>query len=437
MSFQKLGLSVELLRAISEKGYNRPTSIQQQAIPKILQGLDLLASAQTGTGKTAAFTLPLLHLLSQKTSRRKSTVRALVITPTRELATQIHENVISYSKHLSLSTAVIYGGVSISQQILQLRRGVDVLIATPGRLLDHVQQNFVNLTNTEILVLDEADRMLDGGFVFDINKILSHLPKQRQSLLFSATVSTETKKLADRLLKSPIIIQSSKKNSISEKITQVIHPVDRKLKSELLSYLIGSKNLHQVLVFTRTKSGADRLSKRLNKDGIVAEAIHGDKNQGARAGTLNKFKQHKVRVLVATDVAARGLDINRLSYVVNFELPYVPADYLHRIGRTGRAGNEGQAFSLVCVDENNLLKNIESLIKHHIPKVTIPGYEPDPTIKVEPVSIKSGQNLTRVDNKTKIKTAKTCQKGSSQSYNSSKNNSHYKLDSSQSNHWNR
>jgi len=386
MSFDTLGLSVDILRAVKEKGYSEPTPIQRQAIPVVLEGGDLMAGAQTGTGKTAGFTLPLLERLSrQSAGKGPRPVRALILTPTRELAAQVEESVVTYGKHLPLKSAVIFGGVKINPQIDKLRRGVDILVATPGRLLDHLSQKTVDLSRVEVLVLDEADRMLDMGFIRDIRKVLAVLPKQRQNLLFSATFSDEIKKLADGLLHNPALIEVAQRNTSSELVNQVIHPVDRVRKAELLSSLIGSGNWRQVLVFTRTKHGANRLAEQLGRDGITAAAIHGNKSQGARTRALADFKSGAVRVLVATDIAARGLDISQLPHVVNFELPNVPEDYVHRIGRTGRAGNEGEAMSLVCVDEDKLLRDIERLIKRDLPKVVIPGFEPDPSIKPEPI----------------------------------------------------
>ncbi|MEA3299349.1 MAG: ATP-dependent RNA helicase RhlE [Pseudomonadota bacterium] len=387
MMFTELGLSAELLRAVSEQGYSQPTPIQAQAIPVVLKGGDVLAGAQTGTGKTAGFTLPLLQRLSAGTPAGNGfrPVRALVLTPTRELAAQVGESVATYGKYLSMRSAVIFGGVNINPQISLLRKGVDILVATPGRLLDHVQQKTLDLSKVEILVLDEADRMLDMGFIHDIRKVLALLPKRRQNLLFSATFSDEIKQLADRLLDNPALIEVARRNTASETVAQVVHPVDRERKRELLSFLIGSNDWRQVLVFTRTKHGANRLAEQLDKDGLTAAAIHGNKSQGARTKALADFKSGKIRVLVATDIAARGLDIDQLPHVVNFELPNVPEDYVHRIGRTGRAGNEGEAVSLVCVDEIKLMRDIERLIKREVPKVVIDGFAPDPSIKAEPI----------------------------------------------------
>ena len=388
MSFESLGLRAELHRAVSEKGYSVPTPIQRQAIPIVLEGRDLMGGAQTGTGKTAGFTLPLLQRLMapNKPNNGRRTIRALVITPTRELAAQVKESIDDYGKYLPLKSAVVFGGVKINPQIQKLRNGIDILVATPGRLLDHASQKTIDLSSVDILVLDEADRMLDMGFIHDIRKVLALLPKHKQTLLFSATFSDEIKRLANNLLNSPALIEVAQRNTTAERVTQVVHPVDKSRKRELLSYLIGSENWQQVLVFTRTKHGANRLAEQLGKDGIRASAIHGNKSQGARTKALAEFKSGKVRVLVATDIAARGLDISQLPHVVNFELPNVPEDYVHRIGRTGRAGNEGEAMSLVCVDEIKLLKDIERLIKRDIPKVVIEDFEPDLSIKPEPIN---------------------------------------------------
>jgi ATP-dependent RNA helicase RhlE len=397
MPFNNLGLRAELVRAVSEKGYDTPTPIQQQAIPLILEGRDLMGSAQTGTGKTAGFTLPLLQRLAakQRPQNGRRVIRALVITPTRELAAQVAESVNAYSKWLPLKSTVVFGGVSINPQKQKLIRGVDILVATPGRLLDHVGQRSVDLSNVELLVLDEADRMLDMGFIHDIRKLLALVPKQKQTLLFSATFSDDIKKLANGLLKSPALIEVARRNITVEAIQQVVHPVDKNRKRELLSYLIGSNQWQQVLVFSRTKHGANRLSKQLITDGINAAAIHGNKSQGARTRALADFKSGQVQVLVATDIAARGLDIDQLPHVVNFDLPNVAEDYVHRIGRTGRAGREGEAISLVCVDELKLLKDIEKLIKRDIRKLVIEGYEPDPRIKAEPIERGKPQGKNR------------------------------------------
>ena len=391
MSFAQLGLSPEILQAISEKGYNTPTPIQQKAIPVVLSGKDILAGAQTGTGKTAGFTLPLIHRLQQhkpsKLANGRKPVRALILTPTRELAAQVHDSVRTYGKHAGMRSQVVFGGVSINPQMMHLRAGVDILVATPGRLLDLIQQNAVSIHTVEIFVLDEADRMLDMGFIHDIKKIMALLPKQRQNLLFSATFSDDIKKLADKLLNSPELIEVARRNTASERVDQSVYPVDRKRKRELLVHLIKEGDWQQVLVFTRTKHGANKLTEQLNTDGISAAAIHGNKSQGARTKALADFKSGSIRALIATDVAARGIDIDKLPHVVNFELPNVPEDYVHRIGRTGRAEAEGEAISLVCVDEQEFLQNIEKLIKKSIPKIILPGFEPDPNIKAEPVSL--------------------------------------------------
>ncbi|MEO0948722.1 MAG: DEAD/DEAH box helicase [Cyanobacteria bacterium J06641_5] len=403
MTFRDLGLSKDLLRAVSEKGYSQPTPIQQQAIPAVLQGKDVLASAQTGTGKTAGFTLPLLHLLSAESinnlQKRRRNPRALIITPTRELADQVNDSVELYGKYLPLRSTVVYGGVGIVPQIKTLRRGVDILVATPGRLLDHLGQNTVDLSQVEILVLDECDRMLDMGFIRDIRKILAVLPAARQTLLFSATFSKAIRKLAHSLLESPIQIEVAPQNTAAERVAQIVHPVDRKRKRELLSYMIGFHNWRQVLVFARTKHGADRLAKQLTQDGLKSTAIHGNKSQAARTRALTSFKQEKFRVLVATDVASRGLDINHLPYVVNFDLPNVPEDYIHRIGRTGRAGNEGKAVSLVCPDEYPLLKQIERLLKRRIDTDVIPGYELTETVAADKKSVQNNSQNNQKPNR--------------------------------------
>ncbi|BCK88272.1 ATP-dependent RNA helicase RhlE [Sideroxyarcus emersonii] len=390
MSFASLGLSEEIVRAVSERGYTEPTPIQAQAIPVILQGGDLMGGAQTGTGKTAGFTLPLLQRLMSKPVAGKAHIRALVLTPTRELAAQVEESVREYGKYLPLKSMMMFGGVNINPQIKQLHGRVDILVATPGRLLDHLQQKTVDLSHVEILVLDEADRMLDMGFIRDIKRVLAVLPKQRQNLLFSATFSDEIKLLADGLLNNPALIEVARRNAANELIEQRVYPVDRERKRELLTHLIKEHNWFQVLVFTRTKHGANRLAEQLDKSGIPAMAIHGNKSQAARTRALAEFKTAKLQVLVATDIAARGIDISELPHVVNFELPNVPEDYVHRIGRTGRAGSNGEASSLVCIDEKKLLHDIERLIKREIPVVNVPGFDVDPTIKAEPII--NGQN---------------------------------------------
>lgn len=384
MLFNEFGLSAELLRAVEKKGYTEATPIQQQAIPVILEGQDVLGAAQTGTGKTAGFTLPILQHLQTSTKNRRS-IRALILTPTRELAAQVGESVRDYGAYLPFKTAVIFGGVSINTQISKLRKGVDVVVATPGRLLDHMQQGTIDLSKVDLFVLDEADRMLDMGFIRDIKRVLKVLPKKRQNLLFSATFSKEIRTLAAGLLDAPVEIAVAARNKPAELVSQTVHPVDKSRKRELLSQRIGAENWQQVLVFTRTKHGANRLAGQLTEDGISALAIHGNKSQTARTRALSEFKSHQVRVLVATDIAARGIDIDRLPTVVNFELPHVPEDYVHRIGRTARAGQEGSAISLVCVDELKLLDDIEKLLKTRIRKEVIPGYEPDKSIKAEPI----------------------------------------------------
>ncbi|MCR9186280.1 MAG: DEAD/DEAH box helicase [Halieaceae bacterium] len=396
MFFKDLGLSAELLRAVEKQGYSEATPIQQQAIPLVLQGKDLLAGAQTGTGKTAGFTLPVLQQLQNKyPGSQKSFPKVLVLTPTRELAAQVHESVRDYGAYLPFRSAVIFGGVSINPQKQKLIKGVDIVVATPGRLLDHVQQRSVDLSRVEILVLDEADRMLDMGFIHDIRRVMKVIPKQRQTLLFSATFSNDIKKLAAEFLQHPAEIQVTPENTATELVSQTVYPVDKKRKRELLSEKIGDENWQQVLIFTRTKHSANKLAEQLGKDGITAAAIHGNKSQGARTRALSDFKAGSVRALVATDIAARGIDIDKLPHVVNFELPNVPEDYIHRIGRTARAGQQGSAISLVCVDELKLLKDIERLLGTAIQKVHAPGYDVDPSIKPEPIQNGSNRGAAR------------------------------------------
>ncbi|PRY68665.1 DEAD/DEAH box helicase [Halomonas ventosae] len=385
MTFSDLGLRAELLRAVEAQGYTTPTPIQLKAIPAVLQGGDLLASAQTGTGKTAGFTLPMLQRLAGGPRPARRQVRALVLTPTRELAAQVGESVADYGRHLTLKSHVIFGGVGQQPQVDAIRAGLDVLVATPGRLLDLHQQKHVDLSKVEILVLDEADRMLDMGFIHDIRKILRVLPEKRQNLLFSATFSNEIQALAGKLLDDPAMIEVARRNTTAELVDQAIYRVDREKKRELLAHLITQHDWQQVLVFTRTKHGANRLAEQLSKQDIPAMAIHGNKSQSARTKALAAFKTGDLQVLVATDIAARGLDIEELPHVVNFELPNVAEDYVHRIGRTGRAGSEGKAVSLVCVDEHGLLKGIERLIKRDLEKRIEPGFEPDPNAKPEPI----------------------------------------------------
>ncbi len=389
MSFASLGLSDEIVRAVTERGYTVPTPIQMQAIPAVMSGGDLLAGAQTGTGKTAGFVLPILHRLSDINVKGPSSgrppIRALILIPTRELAAQVEESVRDYGKHLKLNSMTMIGGVNINPQITKLRGRVDILVATPGRLLDHVQQKTVDLSHVEILVLDEADRMLDMGFIRDIKKILALLPRQRQNLLFSATFSDEIKALADGLLNKPAMIEVARRNATADKVSHKIYPVDRDKKRALLTQLIKQHDWSQVLVFTRTKHGANQLAEHLVKAGIPALAIHGNKSQSARTRALSEFKDGSLRVLVATDIAARGIDVVDLPHVVNFELPNVPEDYVHRIGRTGRAGASGEAVSLVCVDEYKLLADIERLLKRELPEEVVPGFEPDRNAKPEPI----------------------------------------------------
>lgn len=396
MSFDSLGLSDALLRALHEQGYDQPTPIQEKAIPLILQGRDVLASAQTGTGKTAGFTLPMLEQLdsSPRPASKRRPLRALILSPTRELAAQIGENVTQYGRHLSLKSTTIFGGVNINPQTDKLRRGVDILIATPGRLLDHAGQGHIDLSTVEYFVLDEADRMLDMGFIHDIKRVLALLPNKskRQNLLFSATFSKDIKTLAGQLLNDPAMVEVAPENSTADRIEQTIYPVDKSRKRELLSHLILENSWSQVLVFTRTKHGANRLVQQLEKDGITGAAIHGNKSQGARTRALSEFKTGHIQVLVATDIAARGLDIALLPHVVNYELPNVPEDYVHRIGRTARAGHSGQAVSLVCGEERKLLKDIERLLKRDLPRCDEPGFEQSQADATSALLERSGRN---------------------------------------------
>ncbi|MCK5814204.1 MAG: DEAD/DEAH box helicase [Cocleimonas sp.] len=375
-TFSSLDLSDSLLRAIKEQGYDKPTPIQAQGIPAVLKGNDIMAAAQTGTGKTASFTLPLLHRLSQGRKAGANQVRALVLTPTRELAAQVEASITTYGKYLPLTSTVVFGGVKINPQMMRLRRGVDILVATPGRLLDLYSKNALRFDHLEVLVLDEADRMLDMGFIHDIRKIIALLPRRRQNLLFSATFSGKIRSLAEGLLHQPVTIEVSPRNTTAKTVKQAVFEVDKSQKTALLSHLVRNNNWQQVLVFMRTKHGANRLVKRLDNDGIRASAIHGNKSQGARTRALADFKTGKVRVLVATDIAARGIDIVELPHVVNFELPNISEDYIHRIGRTGRAGSTGEAVSLVCADESKQLRDIERLIKTLLTRKLIDGFEP-------------------------------------------------------------
>ena len=395
MSFSSLGLSDALLRAVADQGYTVPTPIQAQAIPAVLAGGDLLAGAQTGTGKTAGFVLPMLQRLSTQPSPyaggSRKPLRALILVPTRELAAQVEASIKTYGKHLKLTSMVLFGGVGIGPQTAQLKRGIDILVATPGRLLDHHGQGHVDFSRIEIFVLDEADRMLDMGFIPDVKRVLALLPKQRQNLLFSATFSAEIKALADKLLNKPRTIEVTPPNSTVDAIAQRVHPVNREEKAKVLAYLVGHHRWRQVLVFTRTKHGADKLVKSLHADGIGAVALHGNKSQNARTRALADFKAGEVEVMVATDIAARGIDIDMLPHVVNYDLPNVPEDYVHRIGRTGRAGAEGEAISLVCVDEHVFLRDIERLIKRAIPQTVIAGFEPDPNAVAQTVFTQRGR----------------------------------------------
>lgn len=388
MKFESLALNKKILDAITAQGYTTPSPIQQKAIPAILDGKDVMAAAQTGTGKTAGFTLPILERLLAGKAAAPNKIRALIITPTRELAIQVSESVSTYGANTKLTSAVVYGGVKINPQMMKLRKGIDILIATPGRLLDLYSQNAVRFDQVETLVLDEADRMLDMGFIKDIKKIISLLPKNRQNLLFSATFSEEIRALAKGLVNDPIEISVTPRNTTVSAIKQHVFPVDKKRKSELLSYLIGSNNWQQVLVFTRTKHGANRLTKHLIADGIKSMAIHGNKSQGARVKALNSFKENKIQVLVATDIAARGIDISELPHVVNFDLPNVAEDYVHRIGRTGRAGKDGEAVSLVSADEFKQLSAIEKLIQKLIDRKLIDGFEPNHDVPASRLDLK-------------------------------------------------
>ena len=407
MPFKQLGLSADILRAISDQGYVNPTPIQKQAIPIIIEGQDVMGGAQTGTGKTAGFTLPMLQRLERHAntsmSPAKHPIRALILVPTRELALQVYESVKIYSKYLPLRSTVIYGGVNIDTQIDILRSGVEILVATPGRLLDHLQQKNLVLSKVEILILDEADRMLDMGFLPDIKQITQLLPDHRQNLMFSATFSEEIRKLANKILKQPVVIEVAKQNSVSELITHIVHPVESARKQELLIWLITQQNLKQVLVFTRTKQGADRLTQQLARQGISTAAIHGDRNQLQRTQALESFKQGSIQVLVATEVAARGLDIEELTHVINFELPNNPEDYVHRIGRTGRAGAKGYAISLVSQEESHLLVDIEKLLKTKIKIEEIKAFEQKSTAQPvsgkEKIPAKKPRNNTSPQNK--------------------------------------
>jgi ATP-dependent RNA helicase RhlE len=392
MSFDVLGLTSDLVRATRDLGYENPTPIQYKAVPLVLDGRDIFAAAQTGTGKTAAFVLPILQRLAFVGQARQKQARALILTPTRELASQVHDAVLAYGAHLDLRSAVVFGGVKAEPQIAALARGVDTLVATPGRLLDLAGQGAVNFSTLEVLVLDEADRMLDMGFIHDIRRIIEQLPANRQTLMFSATFSREIRSLAAQYLVDPASVEVAPANSTTELVEQVAYPVDRDRKAELLIHLLGSNDWSQVLVFTRTKHGANRLSQSLVKAGFRAAAIHGNKSQNARQRALGEFKAGGLQVLVATDIAARGLDIDQLPEVVNFDLPAVPEDYVHRIGRTGRAGATGRSHSLLCDDDQPLLKAIERLIRKKIRQIVIPGFEPGEALSQEAADDDSGSS---------------------------------------------
>jgi ATP-dependent RNA helicase RhlE len=386
MSFKSLGLTDAILKAVEKKGYDTPSPIQEKAIPLVLQGKDVLASAQTGTGKTAGFTLPMLQILSKEKQTGKRQIRALVLTPTRELAAQVHENVREYSEYIDIKSTVIFGGVNQNPQVRTIRSGIDILVATPGRLLDLIQQGVISLKHVEILVLDEADRMLDMGFLHDIKKLLAMMSSKKQSLLFSATFSREIKKLAGGFLHNPVLVEAEPENSTAEKVEQRVVKVDQGRKNELVIKLIKDGSWKQVLIFTRTKHGANRLTEKLVGARISAAAIHGNKSQGARTKALAGFKDGSIRVMVATDIAARGLDIPLLPHVINFELPNIAEDYVHRIGRTGRAGARGEALSLVSIDEMDYLKDIEKLLGEKLGSETIEGFEPVDKFSGKPAS---------------------------------------------------
>ena len=405
MSFQSLGLSEALLKAISKKGYTTPSPIQAKAIPPVLQGHDVLASAQTGTGKTAGFTLPLLHILSENPKEKYRPIRALILTPTRELAAQVYANVKEYSEFLNLRSAVIFGGVNQKPQAATIRQGIDVLVATPGRLIDLESQGLLSLKRVEIFVLDEADRMLDMGFLRDIERVMKLMPVKRQNLMFSATFSKDIRKLANGILNRPVQVEATPENTTVDAITQKIFRVAKGKKTDLIIKLITDGNWKQVLVFTRTKHGANKLVEKMIKAGIKAAAIHGNKSQGARTKALAGFKSGSVSVLVATDIAARGLDIPLLPHVINFEIPNISEDYVHRIGRTGRAGANGEAISLVSADETTFLRDIEKLIGMKLPVEILEGFEPDPNASTAP--IKPGQNRQPRNNKPKGEKSKS------------------------------
>ena len=430
MTFKSLGLSDALLKAIKEKGYNSPSPIQEKAIPHILEGKDVLASAQTGTGKTAGFTLPVLQYLAETKHPKYRPIRALVLTPTRELAAQVYDNIREYSTYLNIKSTVIFGGVKASGQIKTIRQGVDILVATPGRLLDLHEQKAVSLKRINVLILDEADRMLDMGFVRDINKIISFMPEKRQNLLFSATFSKEIRKLAEGILKNPVSVEAAPQNSTADKVAQKVYSIDKKKKTEVVIKLIKEGNWSQVLIFTRTKHGANKLTEKLIKAGVTAAAIHGNKSQGARTKALANFKNNTNRVLVATDIAARGIDIPLLPHVINFELPNVPEDYVHRIGRTGRAGAKGEAISLVCSEETEYQKEIEKILNQKLKTEIIEGFEPTDTAKPKRAStqkkkpFKKKKGVDTTDKKTKSNTPnESSNKKEGRSRNNKKNQS--------------
>ena len=418
MSFKSLGLSEPILRAIQKKGYDTPSPIQAKAIPPVLEGIDVLASAQTGTGKTAGFTLPLLHLLSENPKEKYRPIRALILTPTRELAAQVHANVKEYSEFLNLRSTVIFGGVNQNPQASKIRQGVDILVATPGRLIDLENQGIVSLKRVEIFVLDEADRMLDMGFLRDIERVMKLMPDKRQNLMFSATFSKDIKKLAYSILNNPVQVEATPENTAVEIIEQKVYRVAKGKKTDLIIKLISDGNWKQVLVFNRTKHGANKLCKKMISSGISAAAIHGNKSQGARTKALAGFKNGSVRVLVATDIAARGLDIPLLPHVINFELPNISEDYVHRIGRTGRAGASGEAISLVSADETTYLRDIEKLIDMKIPVEILEGFEPDPNASTEPIKQGQGRN-----NRSRNNTRNSSSRNSGSSKSSNRNQS--------------
>ncbi len=432
MTFESLGLSIALTKAVEKKGYTAPSPIQEKAIPLIIEGKDVLASAQTGTGKTAGFTLPMLHRLVAENKWKRRPIRALVLTPTRELAAQVYDNVQEYSEYLDIKSMVVFGGVNQKPQIRALRSGVDVLVATPGRLLDLQSQGALSLGKIEFLVLDEADRMLDMGFLRDIKKVLELVPKERQTLLFSATFSPEIKSFASTILKNPTAVEAAPENTTAEKVIQKVYRVDKSKKTELIIKLISEGKWKQVLVFTRTKHGANRLTEKMNKNGITAAAIHGNKSQNARTKALDGFKTNKLRVLVATDIAARGLDIPLLPHVINFELPNIPEDYVHRIGRTGRAGASGEALSLVCGEEREYLKSIERLLGEKMDVDFIKGFEPSKEdLESQPIKGKaqkrgSGRRRAGNGNQGGKKTAANRGRSSSNSSNNGNRNNNNK-----------